>query len=117
MWIGDERDLSNIKTGDSVAISDNTRIVRAIVTRTTKTSIIVGGSRYSRKTGRQYDNDSGNPYYISPLTEAVKKTIDEAQIKRNRRILIDNIRNADFDEVPTEILKQIKDLIISSTRR
>jgi predicted butyrate kinase (DUF1464 family) len=109
--------LDDIKTGDIVAVSDNHGIVKAQITRTTKTLIIINGAKYSRRTGRKQNENEWNPCYVKSLSESVEKEIAEYQTKRNRENLIISIQNADFDKVPTEILKQIKDLLISSTRR
>ena len=49
--------LSEIKTGDTVLISDIGIEKAAVVGRTTKTMVVVGNVRYSRMTGTRVGGD------------------------------------------------------------
>lgn len=92
--------LEDIKAGDEVLLSGGgwgqpkKRIMT--VSRTTKTQIIIGDSRYNKKSGYPVGSNSGSwerPNSIGPFTED-----DRIDIKRNTAIsMLDKIQWDRFD--------------------
>lgn len=102
--------IAELKPGDSVIVANGP--LRSIykVTRVTKTMVIIGKSRFSRKTGRPC-GDSGwdNHSYLIQATEENMKAIQEKrELQRHLRI----VSNVKWRHVPLDTLKEIVSVLI-----
>lgn len=86
--MNDKEFLENIKAGDEVLLSGGgwgqAKKQVLIVSRTTKTQIIIGSSRYNKKSGYPVGSSCGSwdrPNSIGPVTDK-----DKADIKRSSAI-------------------------------
>lgn len=115
-------DLADIKADDWVAhygfcLPFGLYLTKQQVTRTTKFWIFIGNDKYKRENGEiQVKIDRHNRYdfkpSIKPLTEDIEQCIAEQNANIEKKILIDQIKSiTDFDQVPTETLRQIAKLL------
>ena len=103
--------LENLKSGDTVVVRNNggwssSKIYVEKVNRTTKTLISVGGSSYSRDTGRRTRVGRWDSAYITMPTEDNLREVKRLE-------LVQKFRSYLWDEVPFEKLEEV-DKILST---
>ena len=113
--MNDRNWLENLKVGDEVLISGGTLVGRdrlGKVSRFTKTQIIVNvdghEDRFKKGSGSSV-GDHG--YYSTFLREATSESIAAYKEELYRVVFQNKIRNLSWNDVPLDILKQIRELI------
>lgn len=102
--------LEDIKAGDWVALEGK---VKVRVDRVTKTLIIIGNSRFNKKTGYKigkYDKWNG-PSLIYRLTPEIEQEIAAYALEKEKNKLVNKIKSVDFTKTSLENLKKIIELI------
>jgi len=109
-------DLSEIKTGDYVALYNNRGdcIKKVQVERVTNAQIVINGEKYSKEDGHKIEGSKdrwfGSPW-IRPLSKEVEDQIEALQLKEKRSCLINKIRNYNMKDVSLETLEKIIELL------
>jgi len=101
--------LEKLKAGDKVIYNRhyyNSRIIK--VERITKTMVISGTNRFSKKDGHSVGYDCIDSSFIS---EATDKTIDKILEKKIQTALINTVSRIEFSSLTTEKLKSILSIV------
>jgi hypothetical protein len=100
--------LEDLKAGDKVVISSTYDRRVCIVTRVTKTLIIIGNFRFSKSFGSIVPNDAWSSTYLVPATEKEMQSIRDV---KHRNGLLTHLRKTDFSTLQTKTLETIYSII------
>jgi len=99
--MNDEAFLAGLKPGDEVSVA-NERIER--VTKLTPTQIVVGHSRFNRKTGRSCGTSGWHTSWLYPVSQQLREKIA-------RREVLHALKYTDTSKVPTATLEAMVKLM------
>ena len=105
-------DLKDTKVGDKLIVNHGWGCDVVIVTRTTKTQVICGNSRFNRR-GFTVGASRWTSTYAHPATD---KEVDEVKDENRRRRLVNEISSAcsrsSLDKLTTDQLETIHKLFV-----
>ncbi len=105
-------DIESLKVGDEVGVGGSYTVYLAKVERKTATTVIVGGKRFNK---RGYETGTGSRFMRDFLitAEDARERIAEAKIKRQRREMVDRLRNHPFGHLNDAQLAEVTALLAS----
>lgn len=86
-------DLDNLKENDEVIVRDNFGSRIKMVNRVTKTTVVIDGTTFSKKTGRNHGSSVWNRKWLELVTEETRGEAEEEQRRRVMQSRIGVARN------------------------
>lgn len=105
------KELKDLLIGDKVVVFGHFTRRIGVISKITKTQLVVDGTRFNRTSGWQCG--SWHTLHIRAATEEDIKEIDEEE---TRKKLLYMVRDCNFKSLSTDQLKQVCDIINSANQ-